>query len=95
MGLGSAELGLGTWGAGRNREGRLQTQGQDLGKGKFSVRTQRTEKEKTRGIQRETGDMKPGQGFLEVGSRESGNHYQKAPWNPRARSRQLGSERGC
>lgn len=71
-GLGSAELENGTWGTGRNWEGGLQTQGQDLGKGKFRVRTWRTERGgEVRGTRREAGDMKPGQGLREAGSRDS------------------------
>lgn len=45
-------------------------------------------------IRRETGDMKPGQELHAAGSREPGNHYQKAPWNPVARGGQPGSEKG-
>lgn len=85
MGLGCAKVGNGTWGTGRDWESGLQTQGQDLGKGKFSVRSRVTEKRETQGSRRDTGDMKPGQGLREAASKEPGNHYQKAPWNPRAR----------
>lgn len=85
----AAELGNGAWGKGQNWEGSLQTQLQDLGKETLSVRTRGTEKGETLEIRRETGDMKSGQALL------SGNHYHKAPWNPRAQNRQPGSKRCC
>lgn len=50
---------------------------------------------KTRGIRTEAGDLKPGQGLRKARSRESGNPYQKAPWNPGAQGRPPESERGC
>lgn len=65
----AAELENGAWGTGRDSEGGLQTWGQDLEKGKLSARTRGTEKGKTRGIRREVGDMRSGQGLREAGSR--------------------------
>lgn len=56
-------------GMGLDWEGVLQTRGQDLGKGKLSVGTRGTDKRETQGIQREAGDMKPGQELSEAGSR--------------------------
>lgn len=64
-----AELGNGAWGTGLDWEGVLQTRGQHLGKGKLSVGTRGTEKRETQGIQKEAGDMKPGQELREAGSR--------------------------
>lgn len=46
-----AELEHGAWGTGRDWEGGVQTRGQDLEKGKLSVRTRRTDKRKTQGIE--------------------------------------------
>lgn len=46
-------------------------------------------------IRRKTGDIKPGQELHAAGSREPGNHYQKAPWNPVARGGSQAVKRGC